>query len=200
MSDSIDTGKRRFLTAAASVVGGAGVAAVAIPFVASMSPSAMAKAAGAPIEVPIDKIESGQQLIVEWRKQPVWILRRTPEVVANLTSLDAKLVDPNSDNPDQQPEYCKNGSRAIRDEILVLVGVCTHLGCSPTYIPEVEAESKNMDSDWKGGFYCPCHGSKFDLAGRVYKGMPAPTNLVVPPHHFAGDNLLVIGETATGAA
>lgn len=200
MSDSIDTSKRRFLTAAASVVGGAGVAAVAVPFVVSMSPSALAQAAGAPIEVPIDKIESGQQLIVEWRKQPVWILRRTPEVIANLASLDNILVDPNSENVDQQPEYCQNGSRAIRDEILVLVGVCTHLGCSPTYIPEVEAESKNMDADWKGGFYCPCHGSKFDLAGRVYKGMPAPTNLVVPPHHFAGDNLLVIGETATGAA
>ena len=197
MTNSVDASKRRFLTTAATVVvGGAGAATMAVPFVMSMTPSARAQAAGAPVDVDISKIIPGQQLVVEWRKKPVWVLRRTEEIIADLASLNDTLVDPNSENTAQQPEYCKNGSRAIRDEILVLVGVCTHLGCSPTHIPKVEAASKGMGDDWKGGFFCPCHGSKFDLAGRVYKGVPAPTNLVVPPHHFQGDNLLVVGEEA----
>jgi ubiquinol-cytochrome c reductase iron-sulfur subunit len=200
MTNSVDNSKRRFLTTAATVVvGGAGAATMAIPFVMTMAPSARAQAAGAPVEVPIDKIAPGQQMIVEWRKKPVWILRRTEEIIADLPSLDNKLADPNSDMM-QQPEYCKNELRAIRDEILVLVGVCTHLGCSPTHVPKVEAASKGLGDDWKGGFFCPCHGSKFDFAGRVYKGMPAPTNLAVPPYRFEGDNLLIIGEDTQGVA
>jgi len=200
MSNTVDTSKRRFLTAAASVVGGAGTAAVAIPFISSMLPSAKAKAAGAPVEIDISKIEFGQQIVVEWRKKPVWILRRTKEIINDLTSIGNSLLDPNSENTSQQPDYCKNISRAIKDEYLVLIGVCTHLGCSPTYVPKVEAESKNLGSEWQGGFFCPCHGSKFDLAGRVYKGVPAPKNLEVPPYHFIGDNRILIGEDAQGAA
>ncbi len=199
MSNTVDNSKRRFLTTAASVVvGGAGAAAVAVPFVASMLPSAKAKAAGAPIEVDISKLEPGQRITPEWRGKPVWILRRTPETIADLASLDDQLRDPNSENTDQQPDYCQNGTRSIRDEVIVLVGICTHLGCSPTFRPELAPE--DLGPDWKGGFFCPCHGSKFDLAGRVYKGVPAPTNLVVPPYHFLGDNRIVIGEDAKGAA
>lgn len=197
MTNSVDASKRRFLTTAATVVvGGAGAATMAVPFVMSMTPSARAQAAGAPVDVDLSKIIPGQQLIVEWRKKPVWILRRTDEIISDLASIDDDLADPDS-TMEQQPEYCKNDSRAIRDEILVLVGVCTHLGCSPTHVPKVEAASKGLGDNWKGGFFCPCHGSKFDLAGRVYKGMPAPTNLVVPPYRFQDDNLLVIGEDPT---
>ncbi len=198
MSQSIDTGKRRFLTAAASVVGGAGAAAVAVPFVSSMLPSAKAEAAGAPVEVDISKLESGQLLTVEWRGKPVWIFRRSPEALANLETLDDALRDPNSQVVSQQPEYCQNDTRSIRDELMVLVGICTHLGCSPTYRPDLAPA--DLGADWKGGFFCPCHGSRFDLAGRVYQGVPAPINLQVPPYHFQGDNLVVVGEDAQGAA
>jgi ubiquinol-cytochrome c reductase iron-sulfur subunit len=198
MSQSIDTGKRRFLTAAASVVGGAGAAAVAVPFVSSMLPSAKAEAAGAPVEVDISKLESGQLLTVEWRGKPVWIFRRSPEALANLETLDDALRDPNSQVVSQQPEYCRNDTRSIRDELMVLVGICTHLGCSPTYRPDLAPA--DLGADWKGGFFCPCHGSRFDLAGRVYQGVPAPINLQVPPYHFQGDNLVVVGEDAQGAA
>lgn len=195
MSQSIDTGKRRFLTAAAS---GAGAAAVAVPFVSSMLPSAKAEAAGAPVEVDISKLESGQLLTVEWRGKPVWIFRRSPEALANLETLDDALRDPNSQVVSQQPEYCQNDTRSIRDELMVLVGICTHLGCSPTYRPDLAPA--DLGADWKGGFFCPCHGSRFDLAGRVYQGVPAPINLQVPPYHFQGDNLVVVGEDAQGAA
>lgn len=198
MSQSIDTGKRRFLTAAASVVGGAGAAAVAVPFVSSMLPSAKAEAAGAPVEVDISKLETGQLLTVEWRGKPVWIFRRSPEALANLETLDDSLRDPNSQVVSQQPEYCQNDTRSIRDELMVLVGICTHLGCSPTYRPDLAPA--DLGADWKGGFFCPCHGSRFDLAGRVYQGVPAPINLQVPPYHFQGDNLVVVGEDAQGAA
>ena len=199
MSNTVDNSKRRFLTTAASVVvGGAGAAAVAVPFVSSMLPSAKARAAGAPIEVDISKLQPGQRITPEWRGKPVWILRRTPETLSNLASLDDQLRDPNSDNTDQQPDYCQNSTRSIREEIIVLVGICTHLGCSPTHRPELAPE--DLGPEWKGGFFCPCHGSKFDLAGRVYKGVPAPTNLVVPPYHFLGDDRIVIGEDAQGAA
>lgn len=198
MSQSIDTGKRRFLTAAASVVGGAGAAAVAVPFVSSMLPSAKAEAAGAPVEVDISKLESGQLLTVEWRGKPVWIFRRSPEALANLETLDDALRDPDSQVVSQQPEYCQNDTRSIRDELMVLVGICTHLGCSPTYRPDLAPA--DLGADWKGGFFCPCHGSRFDLAGRVYQGVPAPINLQVPPYHFQGDNLVVVGEDAQGAA
>jgi ubiquinol-cytochrome c reductase iron-sulfur subunit len=198
MSQSIDTGKRRFLTAAASVVGGAGAAAVAVPFVSSMLPSAKAEAAGAPVEVDISKLESGQLLTVEWRGKPVWIFRRSPEALTNLESLNDTLRDPASEVATQQPEYCQNDTRAIRDELMVLVGICTHLGCSPTYRPELAPA--DLGEDWKGGFFCPCHGSRFDLAGRVFQGVPAPKNLQVPPYHFQGDNLVVVGEDAEGVA
>ncbi|MBD3633586.1 MAG: ubiquinol-cytochrome c reductase iron-sulfur subunit, partial [Methylophaga sp.] len=153
MSQSIDTGKRRFLTAAASVVGGAGAAAVAVPFVSSMLPSAKAEAAGAPVEVDISKLESGQLLTVEWRGKPVWIFRRSPEALANLETLDDSLRDPNSQVASQQPEYCQNDTRSIRDELMVLVGICTHLGCSPTYRPDLAPA--DLGADWKGGFFCP---------------------------------------------
>ena len=197
MSQSIDTGKRRFLTAAASVVGGAGVIAVAVPFLSSMSPSAKAQAAGAAVEVDISKLEMGQLLTVEWRGKPVWIYRRSPEVLKNLVTLDPRLRDPESESSDQ-PEYCQNEARSIRDELMVVIGVCTHLGCSPTYRPELAPA--DLGADWKGGFFCPCHGSRYDLAGRVFQNMPAPKNLPVPPYYFQGDNLVVIGEDAEGAA
>jgi ubiquinol-cytochrome c reductase iron-sulfur subunit len=201
MSNTVDNDKRRFLTTAASVVvGGAGTVAAAVPFVSSMLPSAKAKAAGAPVEVDISKLEFGQQMIVEWRKKPVWILRRSEGALQELASLDDSLLDPNSDNTNQQPDYAKNPSRSIKDEFLVLIGVCTHLGCSPTYVPKVEAESRNLGDEWKGGFFCPCHGSKFDLAGRVYKGVPAPKNLAIPPYHFIGDNRIRIGDDSQGVA
>ena len=189
-TDGVDTGRRRFLTAATTVVGGVGAAFVAVPFVASMTPSARAWAAGAPVEVDISKIESGQQLTIEWRGKPVWIVKRTKEMLDNLPTLDAVLLDPLSDMG-QQPEYAKNGSRAIKDEILVLLGVCTHLGCSPKYRPELAPA--DLGSDWKGGFFCPCHGSKFDLAGRVYSGVPAPKNLEVPPHTYLSDSRIIVG-------
>ncbi len=198
MSNNIDTGKRRFLTAAASVVGGAGAIAVAIPFVASVAPSAKAEAAGAPVLVDISQLEIGQLLTVEWRGKPVWIYRRSQEVLETLPTLSGELRDPASEVASQQPEYCQNETRSIRDEVMVLVGICTHLGCSPTYRPELAPE--DLGVEWKGGFFCPCHGSKFDLAGRVYQGVPAPINLEVPQYHFQGDNIVIIGEDAKGAA
>jgi ubiquinol-cytochrome c reductase iron-sulfur subunit len=198
MSNSVDTGKRRFLTAAASVVGGAGAIAVAVPFVASVAPSAKAEAAGAPVLIYISQLEVGQLLTVEWRGKPVWVYRRSPAVLEALPTLDDKLRDPDSEVVSQQPDYCQNDLRSIRDEVMVLVGICTHLGCSPTYRPELAPD--DLGEEWKGGFFCPCHGSKFDLAGRVYEGVPAPINLEVPPYHFQGDNTVIVGEHAKGAA
>jgi ubiquinol-cytochrome c reductase iron-sulfur subunit len=198
MSNSVDAGKRRFLTAAASVVGGAGAIAVAVPFVASVAPSAKAEAAGAPVLVDISQLEVGQLLTVEWRGKPVWIYRRSTDVLEALPTLDDDLRDPSSEVASQQPAYCQNDLRSIRDEVMVLVGICTHLGCSPTYRPELAPA--DLGAEWKGGFFCPCHGSKFDLAGRVYQGVPAPINLEVPPYHFQGDNTVIIGEDAKGAA
>lgn len=198
MSSDIDTGKRRFLTAAASVVGGAGAAVVAIPFVASMAPSAKAEAAGAPVRVDISRLEPGQLLTVEWRGQPVWLFRRSPEIIADLASLNDQLRDPHSQQASQQPQYAQNLARSIREDLMVMVGICTHLGCSPTFRPELAPA--DLGANWKGGFFCPCHGSRFDLAGRVYQGVPAPTNLVVPPYHFLGDDVVIVGESAEGAA
>jgi len=199
MSHTVDNSKRRFLTTAASVVvGGAGAAAVAVPFVLSMLPSAKARAAGAPVEVDISKLETGQLMTVEWRGKPVWVLNRSPESLLTLPTLNEQLADPESDASSQQPAYCKNENRSIRDNIVVLVGICTHLGCSPTYRPELAPA--DLGPDWKGGFFCPCHGSRYDLSGRVFKNMPAPKNLVVPQYHFLGDNRLVIGEDPQGAA
>ena len=192
----VDLKRRRVLTVAASAVGLVGVGFVAVPFIASMQPSARAKAAGAPVEADISKLEPGQMLRVKWRGKPVWIVNRSQEMVDGLASLDQQLRDPQS-NDSEQPEYCKNPSRAIKPEYFVAVGICTHLGCSPTYRPEVAPA--DLGGDWKGGFFCPCHGSRFDLAGRVYQGVPAPLNLVIPPHQYLSDSLLLIGEDG-GAA
>ena len=194
--DNTNTGRRRFLTAATTVVGAVGVGFVLVPFVSSMQPSAKARAAGAPVRADISKLEPGQMIRVKWRGKPVWLVRRTDEMLESLATLVPELRDPDSVEP-MQPEYAQNEFRSIRPEILVTVGICTHLGCSPTYRPDVGAA--DMGADWLGGFFCPCHGSRFDLAGRVYKGVPAPLNLEIPPHRYLSDNELVIGEDG-GAA
>ncbi len=186
-----DPSRRRFLTAATTVVGAVGAAAVAVPFVTSMLPSDKAKAAGAPVEADISKVEPGQMIRVQWRGKPVWVVNRTEAMLTALPTLDDRLRDPAS-NESAQPEYTKNEVRAIKPEYLVLVGICTHLGCSPTYRPEVAPA--DLGEDWKGGFFCPCHGSRFDLAGRVYKGVPAPLNLEVPPHRYVSNTVIKIGE------
>jgi ubiquinol-cytochrome c reductase iron-sulfur subunit len=190
-ADEVDLKKRRTLIAATSVVGAVGAAYVAVPFVMSMNPSARAKAAGAPVEADISKLEPGQIIRVKWRGKPVWIVRRTEQNLKDLASLDGKLADPESLVESQQPEYCKNPARAIKPEIFVAIGICTHLGCSPTYRPDVAPA--DLGDEWLGGFFCPCHGSRFDLAGRVYKSVPAPTNLVIPPHHYTSDSKIIIG-------
>lgn len=190
-NDGVNEGRRRFLTAATSVVGAAGAVGVAVPFVGSWNPSAKAKAAGAPVKANLAKIEPGQMITVEWRGKPVYVVRRTAETIANLEKMNDLVRDPNSEEP-QQPEYAKNATRAIKEEFLVLLGLCTHLGCAPMYRPEVGAADLGGD-EWQGGFFCPCHGSKFDLAGRVTKGVPAPVNLEVPPHSYESDTVLVVG-------
>lgn len=189
-----DPGRRRFLTATCAVVGGAGVATAAIPFLSAFLPSAKAVSAGAPTLADISKLTEGGQLIEVWRKRPVWIIRRSKATLEALPGQEGRLKDPKNDNLEQQPTYARNETRSIKPEILVLVGSCTHLGCSPKFHPELQAES--WDSEWKGGFFCPCHNSKFDMAGRVYNGSPAPTNLVVPPHRFVDDHTIIIGEDA----
>jgi len=194
--DAVDTSKRRFLIAATTVVGTVGAVYTAVPFIASWMPSERAKAAGVPVEADISKLEEGQLIRVQWRGKPVWILKRNEEMLASLPSLDEQLRDPASVDP-QQPEYAQNGTRSIKPEILIAVGICTHLGCSPSFVPE--ALPQPYDPDWKGGFFCPCHGSKFDLAGRVYKGVPAPLNLEVPPHAYISETLVLIGDDG-GAA
>lgn len=188
----INQGRRRFLTFATAGAGAVATAGVATPFIASWFPSEKAKAAGASVEVDISKLEAGQLTIAEWRGKPIFILSRTPQQVKDLASLDGEMTDPAS-NADQQPEYAKNPTRAIKENIWVGIGICTHLGCSPTHRPDVGAADLG-GSAWKGGFFCPCHGSKFDLAGRVYKGVPAPTNLVVPPYKYLNDNVILVGE------
>ena len=186
----VDNSRRRFLTAATTVVGGVGAAVTLVPFLVSLKPSARAVAAGAPVEVDISKMEPGQRLTVEWRGKPVWIVRRTDDMLAGLEQVADQLRDPDSAK-DQQPEYARNASRAIKPEYLVVIGICTHLGCSPTFRPEVAPA--DLGGDWKGGFFCPCHGSRFDLAGRVYAGVPAPTNLVIPPYSYVSDSRVLIG-------
>ncbi len=189
---SVDGSKRRFMVAISSAMGGVAAIGVATPFMASMLPSARALAAGAPIEVDLSKIEPGMMLTVEWRGKPVWIVHRTPEMLGLLGKHDAKLTDARSENTSQQPDYCKNPTRSINAKYLVAVGVCTHLGCSPTYRKEVAPA--DLGPEWSGGFFCPCHGSRFDLAGRVFSGSPAPTNLVIPPHIYLSDSKLLIGK------
>ncbi len=190
--DQIDEKKRRTLLVITSATGAVAAAGVAVPFVASWFPSAKALAAGAPVEVQIDKLELGQQITVEWRGKPIWVLRRTPEMLATLSGHDAVLTDPQSRSA-IQPPYVKGPERAIKPEYFVATGVCTHLGCVPTLKKEIGAAS-DMGGDWPGGYYCPCHNSRFDLSARVFKGSPAPTNLTIPPHRYASDMVLVIGE------
>ena len=187
----VDQGRRRFLTATTAVVGAVGAGFTAVPFVASWTPSARARAIGAPVEVDYGKLEPGMLMRVKWRGKPVWVVRRTPEAIASLKEVRDNLRDPGS-KEEMQPSYAQNEHRSLNPEVLVLVGLCTHLGCSPTMVKETEPHS--LGDDWKGGFYCPCHGSRFDFAGRVYKSVPAPTNMEVPPHRFVGDSGLVIGE------
>lgn len=187
--DGADLGRRRFLTAATTVVGGVGVVYAVVPFLSYMQPSARTQAAGAPVEVDISKLEPGQMITVQWRGKPIWVLRRTQRMLETLPELNDELRDPDSKIASQQPPYAANLHRSRRPEILVLVGICTHLGCSPKFRPEPGSVSE----EWAGGFFCPCHGSTFDFAGRVFQGVPAPTNLVVPPYQFLTDNLLLVG-------
>lgn len=191
------SGRRKFLVAATSVAGGIAGAAIATPFLLSMMPSERAKAAGAPVEVDISKLEPGMLLMVEWRGKVVWVLDRTPAMLESLAKVEGDLADPNSEK-NQQPEYAKNSTRSIKPEILVVEGVCTHLGCSPVFRKDIAPA--DLGPDWLGGFFCPCHGSKFDLAGRVYKSVPAPTNMVVPPHVYLSDKRLLIGSESEGSA
>lgn len=191
VDQKMDSGRRQLLVAT-SAAGGVAAVATAVPFVASLTPSERAKAAGAPVEANISKLAPGEIMTVEWRGKPVWILRRTPEMLASLDKTDAVVSDPESAK-DMQPEYAKNKHRSIKPEYLVAVGICTHLGCSPSDKFKVGAES-GMGDDWHGGFLCPCHGSRFDLSGRVYKSMPAPDNLQVPPHKYLSDTTILIGD------
>ena len=193
-SDGVNTGRRRFLTAATSAVGVAGAVGIAVPFVGSWNPSAKAKAAGAPVKADISKVEPGQMIVVEWRGKPVYVVNRTESQLEELPSLNDQLKDPDS-LVSEQPDYIKGIDRALRPELLVIVGLCTHLGCAPKFRPEVGAADLGGD-EWLGGFFCPCHGSKFDLSGRVYSGVPASANLVVPPYSFEDDKILVIGVDA----
>jgi ubiquinol-cytochrome c reductase iron-sulfur subunit len=192
----LDQGKRRFLLTATTVGCGVAAGAAAVPFVASMLPSERAKAAGAPVEVDISQLAPGQKMVVEWRGKPVWIVRRTPEMLKAVQMDDEKVADPTSTRS-QQPPYAKNEYRSLKPDLLVLIGICTHLGCSP--VDRLENQPEPFAADWHGGFYCPCHGSLFDLAGRVYKNKPAPDNLAVPPYKLVGDTKLVIGEDTKGA-
>ena len=190
---NVNKGRRRFLTAATSVVGVAGAVGVATPFVKSWNPSARAKAAGAPVKRDISKLEPGQLIVVEWRGKPVYVVRRTPEALKSLDAVSDLLRDPESENS-EQPAYVDRKNRALNAEYLVLLGLCTHLGCAPKYRPDVGAADLSVgDEAWQGGFFCPCHGSKFDLAGRVYAGVPAPTNLEVPPYSLSEDGMLTVG-------
>ncbi len=195
--DNVDPSRRRLLVGGASVLGGAGAAAMGVSMLASMSPSARAKAAGAPVEADISKLAEGQMMTVEWRGKPVWIVRRTAAAVELLKNTTLALRDPDS-AVEQQPAYAQNAVRSIKDEYLVLIGLCTHLGCSPAYRPEVAAA--DLGADWEGGFFCACHGSKFDLAGRVLTGVPAPTNLEVPPYSYIDDSNIIVGVDGGAAA
>jgi len=188
MSEGVNNTRRNILIGSMTAVGAVGAGFVAVPFVQSWNPSAKAKAAGAPVKVNVGKIEPGAMIVEEWQGKAVMIVRRTPEALENIKKLDAEVKDPASEHS-KQPEYAKNEFRSVKDEYLVMVGICTHLGCSPKYRPGVG----ELDASWLGGFFCPCHGSKFDMAGRVYKGVPATANLEVPPYHFESDSVIVVG-------
>lgn len=195
-TEPVDRRRRRVLVTTALVVGGAGLVASGIPFVASMRPSARARAAGAPVQVDISHIEAGQQIVVAWQGKPVWILRRTPEMLRNLRDerLIRMLRDPWSEVKSQQPSYITNDVRALRPEYLVVIGICTHLGCSPNFRPDIAPP--DLGPEWLGGYFCPCHGSRFDLAGRVFKDVPAPINLKIPPHRYLRASTVMVGEDA----
>ena len=198
-----DTGRRKFLTATTAVVGAVGVGFAAVPFIKSWSPSERARQAGAPVSVDISALQEGQQLTVAWRGKPHYIVRRSKAMLDSLPEMDSTVLDPKSDNSAQQPKYAQNEYRSIKPEVLVLEAVCTHLGCAPEFVPEVKPQA--FYEDWKGGYFCPCHKSKYDLAGRVFKAQPAPANLPVPPYHFVDDNTIEIGvdpasSNSTGAA
>jgi ubiquinol-cytochrome c reductase iron-sulfur subunit len=197
MTDNVDHSKRNMLLAATAAAGGVAAAGVATPFVLSLMPSERAKAAGAPVEVDISAIAPGTMISVEWQGKPVWIVRRTKEMLDTLSKHDQDLTDPTSSVP-QQPEYCNNPTRSVKPDILVVLGVCTHLGCSPTFRPEVSPA--DLGANWAGGWFCPCHGSRFDLAARVFKGVPAPTNLIIPPHKYLSETKLLIGDDSKGGA
>ena len=196
-ASQVDQSKRRFLVTATAAAGGVAAASVAVPFLASMAPSERARAAGAPVEVEIGKLEPGMLIAVEWRGKPVWVVNRTKEMLDLLEKKATGLVkDAKSEEP-QQPDYCKNATRSIKPELLIAVGICTHLGCSPTYRKEVAPA--DLGADWPGGFFCPCHGSKFDLAGRVFKDVPAQSNLEIPPHKYLSDTRVLVGDDGKGA-
>lgn len=189
--DGVNKSRRTLLVGTTAALGAVGAGFVAVPFVKSWNPSERAKAAGAPAKVDVSKLESGAMIVVEWRGKPVYVTRRTEETLGLLESLNPKLKDPDNGNKEQQPAYADNLYRSRDPELSVILGVCTHLGCAPTYFPEVKPET--FDNDWKGGYYCPCHGSRFDLSGRVYSGSPAADNLVIPPYSYESDNVVIIG-------
>ena len=197
-NEEVNTGRRRFLTATTAVVGAVGAGFAAVPFIKSWSPSARARFAGAPVSQDISALAEGAQMVLNWRGQPIFIARRSKAMLDVMKSLDGILADPDSANADQQPKYAQNATRSINPEISVLVGVCTHLGCAPEHLPEVKPQP--FDPDWKGGYFCPCHKSRYDLAGRVFKAQPAPANLPVPPYFFENDSTVVIGVDPKGAA
>lgn len=186
-----DAARRRFLATGTAVVGAVGAGVASIPFIKSWNPGTQARLAGAPVVADIRELREGQRLTLEWRGQPVWVIRRSGAVLEALVGLEDRLRDPRSANADQQPAYISGATRSLRPDILVLVGLCTHLGCVPEMAAEIRPEP--YDPQWQGGFFCPCHKSRFDMAGRVFRGMPAPSNLVVPPHHYADEHTLVIG-------
>lgn len=196
-SSEVNKGRRRLLVAATTVVGAAGTAAMAAPFIMSLTPSARALAAGAPVEINVSKVEPGQLIRVIWQGKPIWVVNRTEDMLSRLPNTESKCKDPDSEVVSQQPGYAQNRYRSIKENYLVLIGICTHLGCSPTYRPEVAPA--DLGADWQGGWYCACHGSRYDLAGRVLKGSPAGTNLVVPPYYYKDDSTILVGESK-GAA
>lgn len=197
MTNKVDRSKRQLLIAATTAAGGVAAAGAGAPFVLSLMPSERAKAAGAPVEVDISKLEPGMMMSIEWQGKPVWIVRRTQAMIDALQGHDEDLADPGSSVP-QQPAYAKNSHRSIKPEYFVVLGICTHLGCSPTYRPEVAPV--DLGTDWRGGWFCPCHGTRFDLAARVYKGSPAPTNMIIPSHKYLSDGRLLVGDDSKGAA
>ncbi|MCI0653957.1 MAG: ubiquinol-cytochrome c reductase iron-sulfur subunit [Methylococcaceae bacterium] len=192
--DAVDPGRRRVLTVATSVAGAIGMGFVAVPFLSAMEPSARTRAAGGPVEIDISKLKTGQLVRVAWRGKPVWVLHRSQESLDNLDTLEDLLRDPASEES-IQPDGASNPSRSIRPDIFVAIGICTHLGCSPTFRPEIAPS--DLGPDWQGGFFCPCHGSRFDLAGRVYKSVPAPTNLEIPPYRYLSDTRIIVGEESS---